>query len=171
MIQLIAFLAIGAVFAVVLFVWVLRTKSSGASQREIAEGSTILELPSPRAQAERIFAAQDWEFICSQTEPEIQRAFLQERTNLALSWLRQTRQQATQLIEFHPRAARQNLEVKPGVEMKLAASYLAFLFLYGILHFLIRLRGPLWARKMADYATEAAEQLWVLCGQLPASSR
>src|SRR2546427_12864551 len=93
MIQLIAFLAIGAVFAVVLFVWVLRAKSSGASQREIAEGSTILELPSPRAQAERIFAAQDWKFICSQTEPELQRAFLQERTNLALASLHQPGQQ------------------------------------------------------------------------------
>jgi len=41
---------------------------------------------------------------------------------------------------------------------------LTFLFVYGILHLLIRLRGPFRARKMADYANGAAEQLWVPCG-------
>jgi len=168
---LIIFLAIGMLFAVVLLVWALRMKSSGAGQREIAEGSTILELPSPRALAERIFAAQDWEFISSQTEPEIQRAFLQERKNVALCWLCQTRKGAAQLMEFHRRAVRRNIGVKPDVEMRLAANYLVFLFLYGILHVLIRLRGPFRARKMAGYAAGAAEQLWALSEQLPASPR
>lgn len=169
--QLFTFLIIGVLFVLVLLVWALRTKGSGASLRETAEGSNSLELPSSRALAERIFAAQDWEFVSSQAQPEIQRTFLQERGNLALSWLRQTRRQAAQLMEFHLRAVRQNTELRPSVEMRLAANYLTLLFLHGLLHVLIRVRGPFRARQMAGYAMRVAEQLSALSGKLLGADR
>jgi len=168
--HLIVFLAIAVLFVIVLLVWALRTEISGASKGAVAKGSNIAERPPLRALAERIFAARDWEFVSAQTEPAIQRTFLQERRNVALSWLRQIRKQAAELMGFHRRAVRGNIELKPGMEMRLVANYLAFLFLCGILHVLIRLRGPFQTRKMADYAIGVSDRLRALSGQLLAGA-
>jgi hypothetical protein len=159
---MIAFVIGGALFVLAVLVWALSTKNSGATQSESSRGSNILALPPARALADRIFAEQDWEFVSRQTRVEIQGALLRERRNLALSWLRQIHSQATQLMRLHRQAARQNTELRPSVEIRLAASYMSFAFLEGLLYALICVRGPFRARKMAGHAAEAAERLWTV---------
>jgi hypothetical protein len=159
---MIAFVIGGALFVVAVLVWALSTKSSGTNQSESSQGSNILSLAPARALTDRIFAEQDWEFVSRRTPVEIQGAFLRERRNLALSWLRQIHGQATQLMRLHRQAARQNTELKPGVEIRLAASYVSFAFLEGLLYVLICVRGPFRARKMAGRAAGAAERLWTV---------
>jgi len=165
--HLIAFLLFGVLFIALLLLWALRARKF-AGRGEVDSGALLMEgllRPSPGL-AERIFDDQDWRFVSSQTGPDIQKTFLRERRNIALSWLRQTRSQAGQLMRFHRSAVRHHVELKTSLEMKLAANYLAFLMLCGILQALIRMRGPFRAQKMAGHALGVANRLWAISEQL-----
>ena len=170
---LLLFLPVAILFLAFLLFWALRTKRSAVSSSSLAEtweALAVLELEiPPRALAERIFSTRDWDLISSQTSVGMQREFLQERRVVALSWLRQTRKRATRLMDFHRRAVRRNINLDPAVEIKLAANYVVFVFVYEMLVGLIWLGGPFHARTMADYAIGVAERLWSISGQLLAN--
>jgi hypothetical protein len=168
--QLVLFLAVGMLLLALLLFWGLRTRASGVNDRALSDAEqTLADLelePPPRALAERIFASQDWDFVCSQAPLQTQRMFLKERGALALTWLRQTRKRATRLMDFHRRAVRRSTNLRPGVEVRLAANYVLFIIVCEILLGLIWLRGPFHARRMASYAIRVAEGLWLASGQL-----
>ena len=171
--DLLIFVAIGLAFLVLLLLWVQRSAEAVADRREFGEAQEALttlhlELPA-RALADRIFAAQDWDFVSSQAPPRIQRIFLQERRAVALSWLRETRVRIRRLMDFHVRAVRRNIALRPAVEIKLAISYVLFLLICKILLGLIWLRGPFGARRMVGYAVDAADNLSFMFGGVLAS--
>ena len=165
--HLIAFLLVGVLFIALLLLWALRARKF-AGRGDADSEALLIEglLRPPQELADRIFDDRDWRFVSSKTGPDVQNTFLRERRSIALSWLRQTRSQARQLMRFHRTAVRHNVELKASLEMKLAANYLAFLILCGILQALIRMRGPFRAQKMAGHALGVANGLWVVSEQL-----
>lgn len=167
---LLVFLPVALLFLAALFVWALRTRGSakvsrGSSGAREALTGFELELP-PRALVERIFATQDWDFISRQSPPQIQRAFLEERRGIALSWLRETRGQAARLLDFHLRIVRRNVNLRPAAEIGLAFRYALFLLESEVLGLLIWLGGPFHSRRMVGYAVSTAQQLSYIRGQL-----
>jgi len=167
---LISYVGIGLLLLILLVLWVQRSGRSVAGAPELPEArealtSLQLNLP-PRELVERIFAVQDWDFVSSQTLPPIRRVFLQGRRAVALSWLARTRKQAARLMNFHVRAVRRNANLSPAVEIRLAINYLLFLLVCQVLLGFIWVGGPFRARRMVGYTLGAAEQLWLISGQL-----
>jgi len=164
--HLIGFILIGLLCVVLLLLWALRGRHS-ASQDHAPEALPVPEFQRPpRMLVDRIFAERDWIFVATKTGPEIQRIFFRERRQIALFWLRHTRRQAATLMKFHRRAVRRNVELKVGLEMRLATNYITFLFLCGILSALIRARGPFRAKKVANYALQVTDELWAISESL-----
>ncbi|HEX2713078.1 MAG TPA: hypothetical protein VHM88_12845 [Candidatus Acidoferrales bacterium] len=167
---LLVYLPVALLFLAALFVWALREKASATARRASSGAPEALagfelDLP-PRALVERIFATQDWEFISRQSSPQIQRAFLEERRGIALSWLRQTRSQAARLLDFHLRIVRRSVNLRPEAEIGLAFRYALFLLESEVLGLLIWLGGPFRSRRTVGYAVRTAQQLSYIRGQL-----
>lgn len=168
MTYLVSFLTIGLLLLIVLILWIRRATvpSRGGDLAEGSQDLTALQLElPPRTLVERIFAPEDWEFVSRQTPPQIQRMFLQERRAIALSWLRLTRRQAASLVDSHLRVVRQNVNLRPAVEIRLAFRYVLFLLESEVLGVLIWLGGPFYSRKMVGYAVSMAHQLSYISGQ------
>jgi hypothetical protein len=107
----------------------------------------------------RIFDPEDTDFIVSETSRRNARHFKQERTALALEWLRAIRGQVNQLIRAHVRAASGNASLKPADEVRLGFEFLLFQLTTGILHLVIWAGGPLRAAKLVGYSLELAGQV------------
>src|SRR5260370_11172968 len=69
----------------------------------------------------RMFAPEDMEFISRQPARELTSAFLKERKELAISSIRETRQQITLLVNLHFKLASYTDDPSPRVEFKLFA--------------------------------------------------
>jgi len=107
----------------------------------------------------RIFDPEDLNFVASETSRQLTRQFRQERTALALDWLRAVRRDVNQLIRAHLRAARGNADLKPADEIKLGFEFLVFQLTSGILYLVIWAFGPPRAAKLVGYSLELARQL------------
>ncbi len=107
----------------------------------------------------RIFDPEDSDFVASETCRQLTRQFRQERTELALDWLRAVRGQVNQLIRAHVRAARGNPDLKPADEIKLGFEFLLFQLTSGMLCLVIWAYGPPRAAKLVGYSLELAGQL------------
>ncbi len=94
------------------------------------------------AAIERIFSAEDIEFICRSSTPEVQRLFLKERRALAVQWLRKTQKQVAQFMDLHLRLAGFTEKPSPGFELELTAKYVGFFVVSHLLLLLLWLRGP-----------------------------
>jgi len=107
----------------------------------------------------RIFDPEDADFVATETSGRDARQFRQERTALALDWLRAVRGQVNQLIRAHVRAARGNDGLKPTDEIRLGFEFLLFQLTSGILYLVIWACGPPRAAKLVGYSLELAGQL------------
>jgi hypothetical protein len=107
----------------------------------------------------RIFSAEDSEFVSSETCASAARAFQQERTTLALEWLRGVRTQVNRLFRSHLQAARQNPDLKPAGELRLGMHFLTFQLTTGILYIVIRMRGPLPAARLVLFSLLLSEKM------------
>jgi hypothetical protein len=107
----------------------------------------------------RIFDPEDADFVASETSRRSARQFRQERTALALDWLRAVRGQVSQLIRAHVKAARGNADLKPADEIRLGFEFLLFQLTSGILYLVIWACGPPRAAKLVGYSLELAGQL------------
>jgi hypothetical protein len=164
------FLAVGIGSVALLLIWLMRTvfprvDKTGLHKAQVILTTVEVELP-PRALGERIFSEEDWNFISNCTAPGIQRIFLEERKALALSWLKQTRKRVGQIMTFHRIAVRQDVQLSPTLEVRLAVDYLLFVFSYNFLYALIWLRGPFFARGIISYVAGIADQLSYVSGQM-----
>ncbi len=163
------FLILGVLLLVVL-VWLLKSRSqTGASGSfEEAEEALIIlrgEL-LPSGLVARILDLADFSFVANEGNNEIRQRFERERKELAISWLRHTRQQVDHLFRFHLRFARQQSDLNPADEFRIAFSYFLFLAAYAALLNSIRLRGPLRARTMVGFTTDVAERVCAATGNL-----
>lgn len=107
----------------------------------------------------RIFDPEDAAFVASETSRRNARKFRQERTVLALDWLRAVRGQVNQLIRAHVRAARGDAGLKPTDEIRLGFEFVLFQLTSGILYLVIWACGPPRAAKFVGYSLELAGQL------------
>ena len=163
------FIVIGLGFLVLLLWGVWRNGRLSVDTRDLRATQAIwmtvrLELP-PRALADRIFSPEDRDFITASASPDIQRKFLQERKALALSWLQQTRDMVGQIMEFHRKAVRGDVDLSPSLEVRIGLDYVLFLGSYGLLWTLIQLRGPFYARSFVAHAASLADHFSYLSGR------
>jgi len=167
------FLAFGLLLLVLVIFMLQRAIPSGHDTAEWPdEGETQAALYAesfPQRLVDRLFGSEDWEFIAKQDSPRLKRLFLQQRTLLALSWLRAARANATKLIRVHSAAARKNSRLEPLVELRVIADYVAFQILCHLIALVIRLRGPVTMRRLVAYADGLSERLYdVITSVLPA---
>src|SRR5260221_9678839 len=149
--QLLPYLFLGLLLLAVLAWWiwgaiVYRSAPEVLAPRQ--HRSSVRSIGSQRDLGERIFGPQDWDFVSRETPPEIHRMFQRERTVLAISWLRRTRLQVSQVMRSHLAVAQKSEDLKLTTEIRLATSYLLFLVLCNSLIGWIRLLGPVRARKI-----------------------
>lgn len=109
---------------------------------------TVGRTASHGDQGQRIFGAEDWDFVSRSMPAEIQQLFLRERAGLAISWLRRIRRHVSLAMRAHVAAVQQIEDLQLAQELKLALSYLSFLILCEFLIGWIWLRGPVRTRKM-----------------------
>ncbi len=124
------------------------------------ESSVPLEWDSLASElSARIFDPEDADFVAREMPGKHARQFRQERTGLALEWLRAVRGQVNQLIRGHLRAARGSNDLKPADEIRLWFEFLLFQLTSGILYLIIWAYGPTRAARLVGYSLELAGQL------------
>jgi hypothetical protein len=97
--------------------------------------------------AERIFSQVDLEFILREP-PSIQQELLRERRDIALFWIRQSRNAARAIMRFHRLISRTQAALRPELEFRLAANYVALLAACLLAELSVRLWGPSVSRKI-----------------------
>jgi len=107
----------------------------------------------------RIFDPEDSDFVANETSRTLTRQFRQERTALALDWLRGVRGQVNQSIRAHFEAARGNPDIKPAGELRLGFEFLLFQLTSGILYLIVWAYGPPRAAKLVGYSLDLAWRL------------
>lgn len=106
-----------------------------------------------------IFGPGDWRLVAQATPREFANGFYNERTLLALEWIRKVRSRMRKLVGEHRRAVRVRPDVATTSELKLAFEFLSFELASGILYYLIVLRGPSGATNLLDCYLSSALKL------------
>lgn len=158
------FLAIGLLLIAFLILGLSRPKApsdaqSGFSQNEDPMPGLLAEV-FPQQLGDRLFGSEDWNFVLKERSVRLRRLFLQQRTALALCWLRAVRANATKLIRVHGAAARTNSRLEPLVEVRVVVDYLFVQVLCQILALAIWLRGPVNLSRFIRYADDLSKQLY-----------
>ena len=107
----------------------------------------------------RIFSSKDFGFVARETQRQFALRFREERTVLALAWLRQLRAKVRRLMRDHRRAARSNRDLKPTEELKLVFEAFLFQLTSGILSWIVWGYGPLHATRLLRWSLELAGKL------------
>jgi hypothetical protein len=145
-IQLIAFLLVGALLLVSLYFFATRTQRAEGSSGALVEAKHALNTLQagllPAELVGRIFARNDLDYVESSTSKEIRDLFLEERTKIALSWVSRVRKQVLTLKSFHLRSARFYAQLNLRTELALAVDFAALLFACRALQVFLYLRGP-----------------------------
>lgn len=154
-------IAIGVLLLGFLAYWAFRGSSSvpapGSSPTDTSK-ALRLELP-PADLIERVLDPRDLAFVRKESPAETVRLFEQERRALAISWLRHTRRQVGRLMSYHVGAVRQNVNLRPALEIQLGLHYVRFLVVYGLILGLSYIRGPFQIRLMMGYVVGVTAQL------------
>jgi hypothetical protein len=110
--------------------------------RFLAEAATL----------QRIFAAEDMEFIRRNGSAPVQSLFREERKALAILWLRKMQKQMAHFMDLHWRLASCTNRPSPRFEIKLATKYLIFRVASHFVLFVLWVRGPFEAARIIDCA-------------------
>lgn len=151
----------GALLLVILAYWALRRPWRASESRSSpvdASKALRLELP-PADLIERVLDARDLAFVRKESPVETVRLFERERRALAISWLRHTRREVGRLMGYHAGAVRQNMNLRPALEIQLGLHYVRFLVVYELILGLSYLRGPFQIRPMMGYVVGVTKQL------------
>jgi len=158
------FFAIGLLLIVVLVVWILRSRVENRSPLESRQDDdkSIASFhvdALPQRLTDRIFGSEDWDFVSAQETAGLRRLFLQQRTAVALAWIRAVRANATKLIHAHLTATRTSSQLEPLVELRVGADYLLFMMLCQLIALAIWLRGPIHLGRLTRYTDALSERL------------
>ena len=163
MIALIFFIVLAATLLFLLLIWVSSRPPApwknltGIQLVDLIE-SFHLSLPSV-LMAARIFAVEDWDFVCQTGGKKLRELFLRERSSIALSWIRATQSQVSRVLRLYRLAARVSNQARFASEAKILLSYSAFHLSCGVLKFLIWFLGPFKARRTLDATLGLTEHL------------
>jgi hypothetical protein len=166
------FLAVGLLLIVLLTLSVLRARAADHALIESSEDDKTLAALRREALlqelTDRLFGSEDWHFIVKQGSARLRRLFLQQRTALALSWLRAVRANARRLVRIHREAVRTSRRLKPQDELTVAVDYLLFEMLCQVISLVIWLRGPVAMGRLVGYADGISARLYeVITKMLP----
>lgn len=142
----------------------LRTGVHSHSNTDLLEETSLLgweAAPALRELCERISSQEDLDFVLDNM-PWLRKEFLGERRRIALLLIGQKRESARALMRFHRAAARANIAVSPGLELKLAANYLLFLVACAFVEGLVRVRGPFACRSPISSLIAATDRMKLL---------
>ena len=114
---------------------------------------------------DRIFDQEDWEFIRREA-PAVQSAFLRERKEIALLWLREARSCVVNLFHLHRLVARKSASLELAMEVETLVNYVSFLMLVGLAQCLIRLFGPFQARSVIGRVFVTVNRLSTAMGRV-----
>lgn len=170
--QLLPYVGIGLLLFAVLGIWARQNFVTRPSRADLLmprqHRPGVGEAAPHRDLGERIFSAQDWDFVSRDTHLEIQRMFQRERTVLAISWLRRTRMRVSEVMRAHLPVAGHSKDLQLAMEIRLALSYVLFLVLCEFLIGLIWLRGPVRTRRIVGQTFHWATRLRAVFEQLMA---
>jgi hypothetical protein len=152
---------VGALLLGILTYWAFsRPWSASESRSSTADTSKALRLELPPVDLiERALDPRDLAFVRKESSAETVRLFEQERRALAISWLRHTRRQVGRLMSYHAGAVRQNINLRPALEIKLGLHYVRFLVVYQLILGLSYIRGPFQIRPVMGYVIGVTAQL------------
>jgi hypothetical protein len=163
MIQLVLFLVLGAAFLIALFVFASRSRrAEGGAQAVVEARQALVSLQVellPPAILGRIFDKQDLAYVLARAPEEIQQLFFQERLKVALSWIRQLRQQILNLKQFHLGSARFYAGLSFKTELQLASEFFLLLSTCRALQIVVRWGGAYAAPRMVGQAAAAAARV------------
>ena len=163
MIELIGFLGVSAVLLVALYFFVRADVRSEGSAQTMVDARLALtalqqDLLPPRF-VERIFAKDDLVYLESHASPRVRQLFLNQRKQLALSWVKQVRGQVLSLRRFHLGSARFHPRLSFMTEGALAARFVFLLVECRALQAVLYLRGAYAAPALVAMASETAAKL------------
>lgn len=161
MIQLISFIVLGTALLALLYFYAQRTspKAEGGAQALLEARHAVASLRTdllPVGLVERIFSDVDLNYVMSKSGKSVQELFHRERKKMALCWVRELRQQALNLKEFHSGQSRQYARLDLRAELALAVNFISLLALCRVLQVLFYLRGASGARLILGPAMSAA---------------
>ena len=107
----------------------------------------------------RIFSSQDCDFVAAETAADFQRRFREERTVLALAWLKQLGGEINHLMRGHLKAARTAPDIRSADELRLGIEYLLFQIANASLRCMVWMYGPTAAGKLVRYSIRLAVEL------------
>ena len=154
------------VLLVAIFVYLLWRSGPQKEQDESTRAGADPEKPPLPAELwmERIFGADDWNFLRSRAPENAQKQFLKDRKEIAFFWLALMRARTRAAMNFHLTQARSLHGVEPILEFRIAANYVAFQLSCSLVAGLLWLQGPIATRRMFRWAD-------LLCGRLHAMTR
>src|SRR6266852_1969652 len=171
--QLLPYVGMGLLLLAALCLWARQSFVTRAGRAELLtprqHRSGVGRAAPHRDLGERIFGPEDWDFVSRDTPSEIRRMFQRERTLLALTWLRRTRLQVSQVMRAHVAVAQQSDDLRLATEIRLALSYFLFLILCNSLIGWVWFHGPVRTRKIVGQTLQWASQLRGAFEQLMAS--
>jgi len=157
------FLVAGLLLIILLIFSLLRGGKAGSALSEPAEDGTphdaLLKEPLLQELEARLFGSQDYDYMAKQGPAELRRLFLNERSELALSWVQCVRAHANKLIRVHRIAARRSSQLAPMVEVRVAVNYLLFEMLCQLVALVIWVRGPADLGRLIGYVDGFSGQL------------
>lgn len=129
----------------------------------MATDSFVLEI------GPNLFHTEDGALVESEASPAFSRKFREERTALALAWLRRVRRSVNAAMRFHAESARSRADLSVSSELKLALEFVAFHAALGVLYCAVSLQGPFQVAALARYSTSLAGRLKQSAGELAPS--
>jgi hypothetical protein len=138
--------------------WSKNRDANPVTIEDFSRARAVLDSMSLEAMAtQRIFAADDMQFIARTGTPEVQHLLVKERRSLAIRWLRLTQKQVGLLMDVHLKLASYTFEPSAGFEFRLTVNYLCFVVVSNALLLLVWLRGPFKAVRIGGYTLGVAE--------------
>ncbi|MGA9885686.1 MAG: hypothetical protein WBQ34_18365 [Candidatus Acidiferrales bacterium] len=152
MIQLILFLAVGALLFASLLVLARRgSRPEGGAEALIQARQALMHLQAdllPPELIARFLAAEDFQYVASAAPPAARAVFYRERRKIVIAWLGQVGQQIKTLRRFHLGAARFYARMGLRSEIALAMDFASVLVACRALQILVHFGGPRVAPRM-----------------------
>jgi hypothetical protein len=164
----------GVSILVLLVYFVLRTRSTSYDAIDLDEFKDSLSNFRTglvaESQMDRLFCAEDWEYVSRVMPPSIQKMFYRERRAVLILWLLRTRKSAGKLVRQYKKIVRDNPDLSGITEIKIGLDYYRFWLFCEFLLLLVWLRGPIKTAKMIRWTLGRARRFSFQVDQLSADS-
>jgi hypothetical protein len=165
-IQLILFLVIGAVLFCSLYFLARRGSHSEGGTEALLEARTALDALRvgllPPEIIGRILAKEDMDYMVLEAPAGLRALFFDERKRIALLWVGQVRRQVISLSHFHRHSARFYGQLRPGMEMRLAAEFAGLLLACRVVQCVLYFTGPYSVPNVMEKTAVAATRICAL---------